>query len=69
MKMKYSRIVEINQLLETEEILKMYQRLETSDKLKQRALDLAVERWQVIPKASEDGWQHPQMSHLKIVLR
>lgn len=67
--MKYSQIVEINQLLETEEILKIYKRLETADKLKQQALTLAIERWQVIPKSSEDGWQHPQISHLKIVFR
>lgn len=68
--MKYSKIIEVNQLLSTEEIIQEYKRPQSYEKAKQRALSLAVERWQIIPKAlsDEDGWQHAE-SHLKMIFR
>lgn len=69
--MKYSQIIEVNQLLETEEVIQQYKRPQTYEQAKQRALSLAIERWKVIPKAlhQEDGWQHTEIYHLKMLIR
>lgn len=64
-----SQIIEINQLLNSEEILQTYKRSQPEDKAKKQALTLAMQRWLVMPKASTDGWQHPQIPHLKMVIR
>ncbi|MCP6761916.1 MAG: hypothetical protein NHB32_24920 [Fischerella sp. CENA71] len=66
---KYSQIVEVNQLLETEEIVQQYKQPQTQEKVNKRAFDLAFGRWHVMPKAISSGWQHPQMEHLKMVIR
>jgi hypothetical protein len=67
--MKYSQIVEVNQLLDSEEIIQQYQKPQTQEKVNKRAFDLAFSRWQVMPKAISDGLRHPQMEHLKMVIR
>ncbi|WP_026736040.1 hypothetical protein [Fischerella sp. PCC 9605] len=66
---KYSQIVEVNQLLGSEEIVQQYTKPQTQEKVNKRAFDLAFSRWQVMPKAVSEGWQHPQMAHLKMVIR
>jgi len=49
--MKYSKIIEVNQLLLTEEVIQEYKRPQSYEKAKQQALSIAIRRWQIIPKA------------------
>lgn len=67
--MKYWQIVEVNQLLETEEIIQQYKCPQSHNQASQRALSLAIDRWKAIPKASEEGWQHKELQHLKMIIR
>ncbi|PMB14893.1 hypothetical protein [Fischerella thermalis] len=67
--MKYSQIVEVNQLLNSEEIVQQYTKPQTQEKVNKRAFDLAFSRWHIMPKAISDGLGHPQMAHLKMVIR
>lgn len=68
--MKYSKIIEVNQLLLTEEVIQEYKRPQSYEKAKQQALSIAIRRWQIIPKAlsGENGWQHTE-PHLKLIVR
>jgi len=42
--MKYSKIIEVNQLLLTEEVIQEYKRPQSYEKAKQ-ALSIAIRRW------------------------
>lgn len=65
----YLKIVEINSLIESEEIVKQFKRSPNPEQAKEQAKNLAFQRWQVIPKALGDGWQHPHIPHLRMVIR
>jgi len=66
--MKYSKIIEVNQLLLTEEVIQEYKRPKSYEKAKQQALSIAIRRWQIKALSGENGWQHTE-PHLKLIVR